>query len=230
MFLLPTSYLDSLTKMAITKQKKTEIITRIEAGLKEAETVTFVNFHGLTVLEVTALRKSLRDAGVKYYVAKKTLVKRALDAQKVTGTQPELVGELALAWSNDAVASAKGVFEFQKTHKDKIALMGGVYQGAYMSKEEITTLASIPSMFGLRTQFVGMLNSSIASFVRVIDAKAKKDGEGKEEPRAEVSKALEPVAPVAEVAPHVKAEEAAPEAPAVGEAAVRVSSEEAPAA
>ena len=162
--------------MAITKQKKTEIITKIEAGLKEAETVTFVNFHGLKVSEVTALRKSLREAGVKYYVAKKTLVKRALDAQKVTGTRPELPGELALAWSDDAVASAKGVFEFQKTHKDKVSLMGGVYQGAYMSKEEITTLASIPSMLGLRTQFVGMLNQSIASFVRVIDAKAKKVG------------------------------------------------------
>lgn len=202
--------------MAITKQKKTEIITRIEAGLKEAETVTFVNFHGLTVGEVTALRKSLRDAGVKYYVAKKTLVKRALDAQKVTGTQPELVGELALAWSDDAVASAKGVFEFQKTHKDKVALMGGVYQGAYMSKEEITTLASIPSMLGLRTQFVGMLNSSIASFVRVIDAKAKKEGEGKEAPVAEVKEAEAPVAPeapVADVAPvEAKPEEAAPAA------------------
>ncbi len=206
----------SLTKMAITKQKKTEIITRIEAGLKEAETVTFVNFHGLTVLEVTVLRKSLRDAGVKYYVAKKTLVKRALDAQKVTGTQPPLVGELALAWSDDAVASAKGVFEFQKTHKDKVALMGGVYQGAYMSKDEITTLASIPSMLGLRTQFVGMLNGSIASFVRVIDAKAKKDGEGKEapvDPKAEAPESTEQ--PTAEVTPEVKTEEAVPEVPVV---------------
>ena len=161
--------------MAISKQKKSEIIAKIAEGLKGAETVTFVNFHGLTVGEVTALRKSLREAGVKYYVAKKTLVKRALDAQKITGTQPELVGELALAWSDDAVASPKGVFEFQKTHKDKVSLMGGVYQGAYMSKEEITVLATIPSMLGLRGQFVGMLNSSIASVVRVIDAKAKKE-------------------------------------------------------
>ena len=162
--------------MAITKQKKTEIISKLEAGLKEALTVTFVNFHGLKVGEVTALRKSLRDVGVKYYVAKKTLVKRALGAQKVTGTQPELSGELALAWSDDAVASARGVFEFQKKHEDKVSLMGGVYQGAYMSKEEIIMLASIPPILGLRTQFVGMLNSSVASFVRVLDAKARKDG------------------------------------------------------
>ena len=161
--------------MAITKAKKTEILAILAAGLKSAETVSFVNFHGLKVNEVSALRKQLREAGVSYYVAKKTLVKRALDAQKVTGTQPELPGELALAWSGDAVASPKGVFEFQKGFKDKISLVGGVYQGAYMSKEEIMVLASIPSMLGLRTQFVGMLNQGMGSFVRLLDAKAKKE-------------------------------------------------------
>ncbi len=159
--------------MAITKAKKVEIIAKVEEGLKSAETVTFVNFHGLSVQEVTELRKQLREQGVSYYVAKKTLVKRALDAQKVSGTQPELTGELALAWSSDPVASPKGVFEFQKTHKEKVTLLGGVYQGAYMSKEDITTLATIPSMQGLRGQFVGLLNNSIGAVVRVIDAKAK---------------------------------------------------------
>ena len=191
--------------MAITKDKKVEIIAKIEAGLKEAETVTFVNFHGLTVKEVTELRSNLRKEGVKYYVAKKTLVKRALDAQKVSGTQPELTGELALAWSDDAVASAKGVFEFQKTHKEKVTLLGGVYQGAYMSQSEITTLAAIPGMDGLRGQFLSLLQNSIAGVVRVIDAKATKMG----------SVVSEAVAAVAEAATEVvAAPEAAPEAAA----------------
>ena len=158
--------------MAISKGKKVEVIEKITAGLKEAETVTFVNFHGLTVKEVTLLRRNLREQGVKYYVAKKTLVKRALDAEKVTGSMPELTGELALAWSNDPVASAKGVFEFQKTHKEKVKLLGGVYQGAYMNQAEITTLAMIPGMDGLRGQFVGLLSNSIAGVVRIFDAKA----------------------------------------------------------
>ena len=182
--------------MAISKGKKVEVIEKITAGLKEAETVTFVNFHGLTVKEVTELRRALRAEGVKYYVAKKTLVKRALDAEKVTGTQPELTGELALAWSNDAVASARGVFEFQKTHKEKVKLLGGVYQGAYMNQAEITTLAMIPGMNGLRGQFLSLLQNSIAGVVRVIDAKATAMGES-------VSAA---VAVVVEAAP-----EAAPE-------------------
>ncbi len=187
--------------MAITKAKKTEVIAKISAGLEGAETVAFVNFHGLTVKEVTELRKELRGAGVSYYVAKKTLVKRALDAKGITGTQPALPGELAIAWSADPVASPKGVYEFAKTHKDKIALVGGVYQGAYFSKEEIINLASIPSMLALRGQFVGMLNQSIASVVRVFDAKAKQAGEVVvlTEPTPAVVEA--PVAPEVSTAP-----------------------------
>ncbi len=191
--------------MAISKAKKVEIIDTLTKGLKEAETVTFVNFHGLTVKEVTLLRRDLRKEGVKYYVAKKTLVKRALDAEKVTGSMPELSGELALAWSSDPIASAKGVFEFQKTHKEKVKLLGGVYQGAYMNQAEITTLAMIPGMDGLRGQFLSLLQNSIAGVVRVIDAKATRMG-------ASVSAA---VAAVGETVVEAAAEAAALEAPAV---------------
>ena len=83
--------------MAINKAKKSEIIAKLEAGIKGAETITFVNFHGLTVKETTELRRKLRADGVKYYVAKKTLIKRALDSAKVSGTLPTFTGELALA-------------------------------------------------------------------------------------------------------------------------------------
>lgn len=159
--------------MAVTKHKKREIIAMLDAGLKDAETVAFVNFHGLTVSETTELRKRLRDAGVSYYVAKKTLVGRALDAKGVTGTKPEFPGELAVAWSKDAIAAPKEVAEFAKTRKEKLALVGGIYQGAYLSKEEVTALASIPSMTGLRGMFVGLLSNSIGGVVRVFDAKAR---------------------------------------------------------
>jgi|SRR3989338_7932871 len=160
-------------QMAITKQKKGEILEKLDKSLKGVETLVFVNFHGLPVHETTALRKKLRETGVSYYVAKKTLVKRALDALGIKGTQPSLEGELSLAWSGDQVASAKGVYEFAKLHKEKIALLGGVYQGAYMSKEEIMSLATIPSREALLGRFVGILNESIAKVVRVVDMRAK---------------------------------------------------------
>ncbi len=159
--------------MAITKAKKGEIIAKVAAGLKDAETVAFVNFHGLSVTETTELRKKLREEGVSYYVAKKTLIGRALDAHGVTGTKPEMPGELAIVWAKDAVAAPKGIADFAKTRKEKLTLVGGIYAGAYMSKEDITALAAIPSMQGLRGMFVGLLSNSIGGVVRVIDAKAK---------------------------------------------------------
>lgn len=158
--------------MPISKQKKTAILSKLDAGLQGAETVAFVNFYKLPGKDLTQLRRELREAGVTLYVAKKSLVRRALLAKNVTGTQPELKGELALAWGADPVAPAKGVFEFIKTHKDQMSLMGGVYQGAYMSKEEITQLAAILGRDQLLSKFVGMLNESIARVVRVINERA----------------------------------------------------------
>lgn len=159
--------------MAITKQKKSEILAKLNAGMKGAETIAFVKFDKLTVKDATALRRDLRNAGVTYVVAKKTLVRRALNDLGVTGEMPAMEGELALAWSTDAIAAAKGIFEFAKTHKENMSLQGGVYQGAYLNQEEIMRLATIPSREGLYTQFVGMLQATYGNLARVINERQK---------------------------------------------------------
>ncbi len=159
--------------MAITKQKKVEILSTLEGGLKDAATVAFVKFDKLSVMEVNELRKKLREAGVSYYVAKKTLVKRALADRKYEGEIPSFEGELAIAWSKDQIAPAKGVFDFAKAHKEQIMLVGGVFDGKYVSREEITEIAAIPSREALYGKFAGMLNASISNVVRAFDQKAK---------------------------------------------------------
>jgi large subunit ribosomal protein L10 len=159
--------------MAISREKKSAILTKLDAGLKDASTVAFVRFDKLTVKEADELRKKLREQGVSYYVAKKTLVKRALNAHGYEGEMPEMEGELALAWSKDQIAPAKGLYEFAKTHKEQVMFLGGIFDGKYVSKQAITEIASIPSREGLYGQVVGILNASIANVVRAIDAKAK---------------------------------------------------------
>jgi large subunit ribosomal protein L10 len=163
--------------VAITKQKKSEILAKLDEGMKSAETVVFVNFHGLSVADVTDLRRQMRAAGVTYYVAKKTLVKRALAARGVTGTLPETPGELALAWSTDPIAPAKGVASFiaeQKKRDPKkeptVKIVGGVYQGAFISLMQVTALATVPPREVLLGQFVGLLNAPASKLVRVLHA------------------------------------------------------------
>lgn len=160
--------------MAITKEKKKEIIEKVKEIIKNASSAVFVNFHGLSVGETTQLRKDLRSEESGYLVAKKTLVKRALADSKVIGDQPVLDGEFALVYGSDLIAPARGVASFQKTHKDKISILGGIFEGAYMNKDEMTVIASIPPQKVLYAQFVNLINSPIQRFVVVLNQIAEK--------------------------------------------------------
>lgn len=155
--------------MAITKDKKQEIYQGVLAAIKGAASVVFVNFHGLSMEETTKLRKGLKKEGIAYTVAKKTLAKRALNDSKIEGDMPALEGELALVYSSDLLAPARGVYEFQKTYKDKISIVGGVFEGKYMNKEAMISVATIPPLIVLRGQFVNLINSPIQRFVVALD-------------------------------------------------------------
>ena len=159
--------------MAITKAKKEEILNKLSDIKQNSESIVFVNWNGLSVADTTAMRSQLRDAGVGYLVAKKTLIRRAFD-QAFTGEMPELEGEIALAFSADAIAPAQNVKEFAGKFKDKLAIVGGVFEGAYKSREEMTEIASIPALPVLRGMFVNVINSPIQGLVLGLNAIAEK--------------------------------------------------------
>ena len=159
--------------MAITKVKKEEILAKLEDIKKEADSIVFVHFVGLPVKDSTAMRSSLRKEGVGFFVAKKTLLKRAIDGA-FEGTMPELEGEIAVAYSTDAIAPAQNIKEFAGKYKDQLAIVGGVFQGVYKTREEMTEIASIPSLHVLRGMFVNLLNSPIQGLVIGLNAIAKK--------------------------------------------------------
>ena len=159
--------------MAITKGKKAEILSKLEGIVKDASTLVFVGFRGLSVKDTTTMRRDLRAKGVGYVVAKKTLMKRAFDAMGYQGTLPELDGEVALAWSKDEIAPAQGVREFEKQHKDKLSILGGVFGGTYKNKAEMTEIASIPGMQALRGMFAQLVNSPRQRFAVVLSKVAE---------------------------------------------------------
>mgnify|MGYP003420064232 CR=1 FL=1 len=155
--------------MAITKAKKQDILAKLEGIKKEAESVVFVQFKGVTVKDTTAMRRALREAGVGYFVAKKTLMKRVFGE----GTMPELQGEIAVAYSTDAIAPAQKVKEFATKFKDTVAIAGGLFQGVWRNKEEMTTIASIPPLQTLRGMFAQLLNSPRQRFAVVLSEVSK---------------------------------------------------------
>lgn len=160
--------------MAITKEKKKKICEKVENIVRDFSTIVFINFHGLNVVDTTQLKNSLRNEDSFYTVIKKTLVKKVLGDSSVKGEIPELKGELALAYSKDQIASARGIYEFQQKHKKNISILGGIFEGAYVDKDQMSSIAQIPPLQTLRAQFVNIINSPIQGLVISLSKIAEK--------------------------------------------------------
>ncbi len=160
--------------MALKKAKKVEIVSDLEKSLKTAESVVFVKFDKLTVADANSLRRSLQKENVGYSVAKKTLLKRALVSKSIKGEIPELAGQVAVAFGTDPIASARGVYEFAKTHKENISILGGVYEGKYVDAGVMTSMATIPSREVLLSQIAFLLKSPMQRLAIAVNAVALK--------------------------------------------------------
>ena len=161
--------------MAITKAKKENILTKLDSIKADAQSIVFVRFNGLTVAEISTMREQMRENGVGYFVAKKTLMKRSF-GDTFEGEIPELEGEIAVAYSADAIAPAQQIKEFAGKYKEKIAIVGGVFEGSFKGQAEMTEIASIPALPVLRGMFVNVINSPIQGLVLGLNAIADKRG------------------------------------------------------
>lgn len=219
----------------VLEAKKAQVAEVIEV-LKGAQTGVVVDYRGLTVEEDTALRTKLREANVKYFVMKNTLLLRAAKEVGLEALEEALHGPTAIAVSSeDAVAPAKVLSDFAKEN-EKLEIKSGFMDGAVMSLDEIKKLASTPNLETLIAKMMGSLNSSISALARTLaaiadggveiaDLIAKKQGE---EAPAEEAKAEE--APAEEApAEEAKAEEASAEEAPAEEAKAEETPEEAPA-
>lgn len=154
--------------MAITREKKEEIVAKVRGIAQEAATLVFANFKGLTVAEATEMRKALRAEGVGYVVVKKSLLRRGLETAGFAGQTPELEGEIALAWGSDELAPARVLNLFVKKFSEHLAFVGGVFGGKYVGKDEIAAIASIPGMEILRIMFAQVISSPRSRFAVVL--------------------------------------------------------------
>jgi large subunit ribosomal protein L10 len=157
--------------MAISKEKKGEIVAKLQDAFKDASSIAFVGFTKLTVADASKMRTQLKEAGVRYFVAKKTLLRLALTQKGYEGQIPELPGEVAVAWTNseDVTAPTRGVYDFGKKMKGAITLLGGVFESSFIGAEKAIALATIPAMPVLRGMFVNVINSPIQGLVVALD-------------------------------------------------------------
>ncbi|PIR69709.1 MAG: 50S ribosomal protein L10 [Candidatus Niyogibacteria bacterium CG10_big_fil_rev_8_21_14_0_10_46_36] len=155
--------------MAITKQKKEIIIKEVHELSEKADMIVFVNFHGLSVADMSTLRGELREAGATLKVAKKRLVKRVLDGFGFSGEMSGFDGEIALFFKEgEPIEAVKILVDFAKK-VEGLQVLGGIYEKGFVGMETVKMLASIPPREVLLGQVVGSIASPLSGFVRVIN-------------------------------------------------------------
>ncbi|MFA6077068.1 MAG: 50S ribosomal protein L10 [Candidatus Paceibacterota bacterium] len=154
------------------KSKKEEIVKDLEGVIKESESLVFVNFHGLKVSDETILRRDLRSGGVGYKVSRKTLLARALKG-KAEGEIPDLEGEVAIAYSKDEIAGPREIYNFQKTHKGMLNILGGIFEGKFITGAKMMELAMIPSKEVLLSKLAFLLKSPMQRLAIAVGEVAK---------------------------------------------------------
>ena len=181
---------------AILEQKK-QVVADLAEQIKASAAGVIVNYQGITVDNDTALRKALREAGVKYVVMKNTLTGRACDMCGYGDIKQYLNGMTAIAISSpeDPIAPAKILKEYaEKIESFKI--LAGYCDGQVIDAAGVNSLAEIPSKEVLLAKFLGSIKSPIYNFAYAIQAVVDKKNEGEEAPAAEAAPAEE--APAAE--------------------------------
>ncbi|MEK7156739.1 MAG: 50S ribosomal protein L10 [Patescibacteria group bacterium] len=162
--------------MAKTKAEKGVIIDKLEDAFKTGASSVFVHFTKVTVAEESAMRRALRTDGVSYFVAKKTLMRRALEKLGHAHETLPLEGEVAVAYGGgeDSTIAARLVHEFGKKLTDKLTILGGIFEGKLVDGVKMQEIATIPPMATLRAMFAQLINSPRQRFAVVLSKVAEK--------------------------------------------------------
>ncbi len=163
------------------RQIKEAKVAEIREKLEKAQAIVLADYQGLTVEEDTALRKTLREAGVEYKVYKNNLVTLAAKELGIEGLDSYLEGPVSIAFGyEDATAPARVLHTFAKDHK-KLELKAGMVEGTLYNKEEVEKLATIPSKEVLIAKLLGSFKAPLSNLAYLLNAiKEKKESESAE--------------------------------------------------
>ncbi len=157
--------------MALTKDQKKDQVKDLVEKLGKAQSVVFTHYIGLTVGQITKLRKEVKAAGAEMKVAKKSLMRLAAAEKGLPMVEEkDMTGPVAAIFSyNDPVAGPQAAFTFAKDNK-QVSFLGGIFEGKLLSKAEAMSLATIPSRQVLLGTFAGMIRSPLVSFASMVSS------------------------------------------------------------
>ncbi len=152
-------------------KSKQNVVSEIEDKFKNSSSTVVAEYRGLSVAEVTELRRALRAEGVEMKVYKNTLASKAADEVGYGDLKNVLTGPNALAFGSDETAAARVMAKFAKKHK-ALVLKGGIVEGKVVDEATIKELSALPNREGMLSMLLSVLNAPVSSFARVVKAVA----------------------------------------------------------
>jgi large subunit ribosomal protein L10 len=153
----------------VLRAKKSEIVDSLRGVFNDAGVIVVTHYQGLSVAEVTDLRRGMRAAGARFRVTKNRLAKIALADTPYSSLADLFVGPTAIAFSHDPIAAPKAAVGYAKRN-EKLAIIGGALGSSLLSAEQVRALADLPSIDELRAKLIGLLASRAARIVGLLQA------------------------------------------------------------
>lgn len=168
------------TQMALSREQKQKITEDLTQNFGHQKSMAFVDFQGLKVKDMAGLRKKIKEVGGKLQVAKKTLIKLALEKagfkleKELEGETRQnfdvqsLSGQVGLIFAfEDPISPLKTAYQFSQTNEN-LKILAGIFEGKLIEKDKVLALAQLSSREELLARLVGSISSPISGFVNVL--------------------------------------------------------------
>ena len=157
----------------LNKEQKKNYITNITSQFENSEAVLVTHYQGLTMNQLDDLRAQMREHGIKFQITKNRITKLALQKTKCKDLSNLFTGPTAVAFSNDAIMSARILSKFAKVN-EKLKLLGGIMGKDILDQVAVQNVANLPTLDEARANIVGILATPSSKFVSILLARSEK--------------------------------------------------------
>ena len=155
------------------KDKKKNYINEMNSFFKKTSSIFVTHYQGLTVKQIDELRSEMRKHGILFKITKNRITKLALEGSKFKKLQNLFSGPTAVAFSEDAITSAKILTKFAKNNS-KLKIIGGIMEDEPLSVEDVEKIATLPTLNEARVNIVGILTASAKKLMSILLAPGSK--------------------------------------------------------
>ena len=155
------------------REQKKDYVKKMKDFFTKNESVLVTHYKGLTVKQIDELRKEMRNENITFQVTKNKITKLALDGTKCSKLKDMFSGPTAVAFSEDAIISAKILTNFSKNYSN-LKILGGIMGDEVLNKEDVAKIATLPTLDEARGKIVGILQGAAKKIISILLAPGSK--------------------------------------------------------